>query len=70
MMFVKNAKSSMANSTRIVFGNEKAVYYKEDHRNEWVEELKVLQKKLNLLPRKPKLSYKHSNNNKIGDRYF
>jgi 1-acyl-sn-glycerol-3-phosphate acyltransferase len=61
---------SMTDRTRIVFGNEIAIDDKEDHRNEWIEELKVLQKKLNPLPRKPKLSYKHSNNNKIGDLYF
>ena len=61
---------SMTDRTRIVFGNEIAINNKEDHRMEWIEELKVLQKKLDPLPRNPKLSYKHLNNNKIGDPYF
>ncbi len=61
---------SLTDRTRIIFGNEITIDNKEDHRNEWIEELKVLQKKLNPLPRNPKLSYKHLNNNKIGDPYF
>ena len=61
---------SMTDKTRIVFGNEMSIYDKEDHRNEWIEELKALQKKLNPLPRNPILSCKHSNNNKKDDPYF
>ncbi len=61
---------SMTDRTRIVFGNEIIIKNKEDHRNEWIEALKDLQKKLNPLPRNPKLSVKHLNNNKIGDPYF
>jgi 1-acyl-sn-glycerol-3-phosphate acyltransferase len=61
---------SMTDKTRIVFGKELLIDNKEDHRNEWIEELKVLQKTLDPLPRPPKLSYKHLNNNKIGDPFF
>jgi len=61
---------SMTDKTRIVFGNEMTIYNKEDHRNEWIEELKALQTTLNPLPRKPILSDKHLNNNKKGDPYF
>lgn len=61
---------SMTDKTRIIFGNEMTIDNKEDHRNEWIDELKILQKKLNPLPRNPQLSYKHSNNNKKGDPYF
>lgn len=61
---------SMNDKTRIVFGKEIIIDNKEDHRNEWIEELKVLQKTLDPLPRNPKLSFKHLNNNKKGDPYF
>lgn len=61
---------SMSDKTRIVFGNEMIIDNKEDHRHEWIEELKVLQKQLSPLPRNPILSHKHSNNNKVGDPYF
>ncbi len=61
---------SMTDMTRIVFGNEMIIDNKEDHRNEWIEELKALQNQLNPLPRNPLLSDKHSNNNKKGDPYF
>jgi len=61
---------SMTDKTRIIFGNEITIDNKEDHRNEWIEELKALQTKLDPFPRNPVLSYKHSNNNKIGDPYF
>lgn len=61
---------SMNDKTRIVFGNEMIIENKEDHRNEWIEELKALQNHLNPSPRHPILSYKHSNNNKKGDPYF
>ncbi len=61
---------SMTDKTRIVFGNEMIIDNKEDHRNEWIEELKALQKQINPLPRNPLLSFKHSNNNKKGDPYF
>ena len=56
--------------TRIVFGNAIIIKDKEDYRNEWIEELKRLQKTLSPLPRTPKLSFKHLNNNKVGDAYF
>jgi 1-acyl-sn-glycerol-3-phosphate acyltransferase len=61
---------SMTDKTRIVFGNEMMIENKEDHRNEWIEELKTLQKTLDPLPRTPNLSYKHLNNNKIGEPFF
>ncbi len=61
---------SMTDKTRIVFGNEIAIENKEDHRNEWIAELKLLQRTLNPLPRTPQLSYKHLNNNKKGDPFF
>jgi 1-acyl-sn-glycerol-3-phosphate acyltransferase len=61
---------SMTDKTRIVFGNEITIDNKEDHRNEWLEELKILQTTLDPLPRTPNLSYKHLNNNKIGDPFF
>lgn len=61
---------SMTDRTRIVFGNEILIGDKEDHRNEWMVELKLLQKTLNPLPRTPILSDKHLNNNKIGDPFF
>jgi hypothetical protein len=61
---------SMTDKTRIVFGNEIMIKDKEDHRSEFIEELKMLQSKLDPPPRTPKLSYKHSNNNKIGDPFF
>lgn len=61
---------SMTDKTRIVFGDEIIIQDKEDHRSEWMEELKALQLKLNPPPRTPKLSFKHSNNNKIGDPFF
>jgi 1-acyl-sn-glycerol-3-phosphate acyltransferase len=61
---------SMTDRTRIVFGNEIIIDNKEDHRNKWIEELKILQKTLDPLPRTPNLSYKHLNNNKIGDPFF
>lgn len=61
---------SMTDRTRIVFGKEIIIDDKEDHRNEWIEELKTLQKTLDPLPRIPILSYKHLNNNKIGDEFF
>lgn len=61
---------SMTDRTRIVFGDEITIDNKEDHRNEWIEELKSLQKTLDPLPRTPILSYKHQNNNKIGDAFF
>ncbi len=61
---------SMTEKTRIVFGKEIIIKDKEDHRSEWIEELKSLQNTLDPLPREPKLSHKHSNNNKIGDEYF
>ena len=61
---------SFTDKTRIVFGNEVVIENKEDHRLEWIEELKRLQTRLDPLPRKPILSHKHANNNKIGDPYF
>ncbi len=61
---------SMTDKTRIVFGKEMTIHNKEDHRTEWIEQVKALQKELNPLPRKPILSYKHSNNNKKDDPYF
>lgn len=61
---------SMTDKTRIVFGKELLIDNKEDHRSEWIEELKTLQKTLDPLPRTPKLSYKHLNNNKIGEPFF
>ncbi len=61
---------SMTEKTRIVFGNEMIIYNKEDHRDEWIEELKALQSQLDPLPRKPVLSHKHANNNKKGDHFF
>ena len=61
---------SMTDKTRIVFGNEMRIENKEDHRNEWIEELMALQKQLNPLPRTPILSHKHANNNKKGDPFF
>lgn len=61
---------SMTAPTRIIFGKELVIYDKEDHRIEWMEELKTLQKQLDPPPRTPKLSYKHLNNNKIGDPFF
>lgn len=61
---------SMTAPTRIVFGKEMIIDTKDDYRMEWIEELKVLQNKLNPLPRTPKLSHKHLNNNKIGDPFF
>jgi 1-acyl-sn-glycerol-3-phosphate acyltransferase len=61
---------SMTDRTRIIFGNEIVIENKEDHRIEWIEELKALQERLDPLPRKPILSYKHSNNNKVGDPFF
>lgn len=61
---------SMTDKTRIIFGDEMIIENKEDHRKEWIEVLKDLQKKLNPPPRNPVLSQKHSNNNKIGDPYF
>ncbi|WFR59485.1 lysophospholipid acyltransferase family protein [Anaerocolumna sp. AGMB13025] len=61
---------SMTNKTRIVFGRELLINNKEDHRSEWIEELKMLQKTLDPPPRTPQLSYKHLNNNKIGEPFF
>jgi 1-acyl-sn-glycerol-3-phosphate acyltransferase len=61
---------SMTDKTRIVFGNEMTIENKEDHRNEWIDELKALQKQLSPLPRDLILSNKHANNNKKGDPYF
>jgi len=61
---------SMTDKTRIVFGKELLIDNKEDHRSEWIEELKTLQKTLDPLSRTPKLSYKHLNNNKIGEPFF
>lgn len=61
---------SMTDKTRIVFGKELLIENKEDHRSEWIEELKTLQKTLDPPPRTPKLSYKHLNNNKIGEPFF
>lgn len=61
---------SMTDRTRIVFGNEIIIGDREDHRNEWIEELKMMQKTLDPLPRTPQLSYKHLNNNRIGDPFF
>ncbi len=61
---------SMTDKTRIVFGKELLIDNKEDHRNEWIKELKILQKKLDPPPRPPKLSHKHLNNNKIGEPFF
>ncbi len=43
----------MTDRTRIVFGNEITIDNKEDHRNQWIEELKILQKTLDPLPRTP-----------------
>lgn len=61
---------SMTDRTRIVFGKEMLIGDKEDHRIEWMDELKFLQKTLDPLPRTPILSEKHLNNNKIGDPFF
>ena len=61
---------SMTDKTRIVFGNEMLITNKDDHRMEWIKELKLLQNTLDPLPRTPILSYKHLNNNKIGEPYF
>lgn len=61
---------SMTANTRVVFGKEYIIKDKEDHRLEWLDELKRLQNTLQPLPRDPILSYKHQNNNKIGDPFF
>ncbi len=61
---------SMTDKTRIIFGNEIIIQDKEDHRRDWMDELINLQTKLTPPARTPKLSYKHANNNKIGDPYF
>lgn len=61
---------SMTDRTRVVFGKAFVINDKEDHRHEWLEALKHMQNTLDPLPRTPILSYKHQNNNKLGDPFF
>lgn len=61
---------SLTEKTRIVFGKELLIHNKEDHRKEWLDEVKALQTTLDPLPRTPILTYKHMNNNKPGDPFF
>lgn len=61
---------SIDHPTRIVF--DQPIYFskKDDFRRIWLEREIFMQNALDPPARLPKLSYKHSNNNKIGDPFF
>ena len=56
--------------TRIVFDKPMSFSKKDDFRKIWLEREISMQNALDPPARSPKLSYKHGNNNKIGDPFF
>jgi 1-acyl-sn-glycerol-3-phosphate acyltransferase len=67
-MFIEQV--SFDQPTRIVFGEPMSFSREDDFRVIWLDKLKELQDSLDPPARRPKLTEKHSNNNKPGDQFF
>ena len=67
-MFVEQV--SLYHPTRVVFDEPIKLTKKDDFREIWLEREKALQKILSPPARRPILSHKHANNNRMGDPFF
>ncbi|MDR1736392.1 MAG: 1-acyl-sn-glycerol-3-phosphate acyltransferase [Oscillospiraceae bacterium] len=67
-MFIEQV--SLYEPTRIIFDSPMTLSKKDDFREVWLRREAALQSALQPAARRPKLSYKHANNNKPGDLFF
>jgi len=70
VLFVFIEQPSIEHPTRIVFDEPTMIGKKDDYRAMWLERMAKLQDSLIPAARRPKLTYKHANNNKPGDEFF